>query len=971
MLGMAAFCSLQQPVLASEEPIFWVEETFLSGTSVTSITKDQTGRMWLATNNGVILYDGFETIAVPIGKVGSIRQVWQCKKGMIFARNSTEIWTIDKQTLKAHCIFRVQNPTLSITTVCLRQSSSGFFLSLSNGDVYNMETDGTATLYLKTVMPISQMTESENGDIFFTSKNKLYHYQPLSRSLKFIRLEIRTGALNDVIYSGSKLFLGTWYAGLQTFAIPALQREQLPAIDSANQRNKRVISMTASDSMVYIAYDNYSFYLYDRFKKTLYEISKDYRDIFYGKTVNCIYEDSNIVWIGTDKGFIKIVRHRNRFHQILNDRLPIVSTRSIIKERGDLYVASYSGIYYKRGEEAWSNLSNQFTSKHVVYPQVMLNGGSRMYLGMESPTIFALHKAEKQLEEMSIPAAADTEEKTSIIYAMEFAPSGGLWAAGKGGIYFIDTIARHVKRYPENVFNVNGAIVRHLLFDKKEARLYAATNKGLFIFTEDGKLTDTLNKTNTFHLGSDNITFITIAPDKSLWVATWDSGIYVLDKTTVTAHLAEENGLCNNHVYGILFDTFNKAWISTYNGLSSYDFKSNGFYNYFTFDGLSANEFNLNSLLKSDDGLFYFGGINGVSSFNPGAVRVEMPSFNLFISGIKKWNKNGYSVTASGNAEKLIKQSDDYSLSVMLGISDYAFQQKALFYYRIEDITDGWVQIPAPGHILLPDGLPYGKYDVALKAINFRGVSSSNTVHFQLHVEAPFYYRWWFVISFFGTLSAVFYLLYRYRLNQMKKVEAVRIKISSDLHDEVGGLLTGIGLYSQTLAARADLNFQAKERANKISTLSRSAVSSMRDILWTVDARNDKIDALEDHIRAFAEEMLTAKDIIVRISFETDRLKKGLPGDMRQQLYFFAKEAITNIVKHSNATTVSIRFRQKGNNFVFNICNDGATDTTGKTNTGQGLKNMQMRAGRLNAQLTVESHAGNFTVQMQKNYPFM
>jgi signal transduction histidine kinase len=87
-------------------------------------------------------------------------------------------------------------------------------------------------------------------------------------------------------------------------------------------------------------------------------------------------------------------------------------------------------------------------------------------------------------------------------------------------------------------------------------------------------------------------------------------------------------------------------------------------------------------------------------------------------------------------------------------------------------------------------------------------------------------------------------------------------------------------------------------------------------------------------------------------------LEKKLQVDVRQHLFLFFKEAITNIAKHSNAIAVTIRFGQFNEYFELSIHDDGTTAKPTTPSSGFGLQNMEIRANKLGAQYDLNRDHG-------------
>ena len=160
---------------------------------------------------------------------------------------------------------------------------------------------------------------------------------------------------------------------------------------------------------------------------------------------------------------------------------------------------------------------------------------------------------------------------------------------------------------------------------------------------------------------------------------------------------------------------------------------------------------------------------------------------------------------------------------------------------------------------------------------------------------------------------------------------------------------------------------EQKESLNELSTMSHDAMERMRDTVWAIDSRKDKYENLIDRMRAFAEQNLNRKQISHEFKVEVEDGKKFIDPQKRQNIYLIFKEAITNIVKHSDATQVNIVFSEQKNYLRLLIHDNGTLPPLSSTSSdGLGLSNMKMRTQQLNGQLIVESQNG-FKVELLLN----
>jgi signal transduction histidine kinase len=198
------------------------------------------------------------------------------------------------------------------------------------------------------------------------------------------------------------------------------------------------------------------------------------------------------------------------------------------------------------------------------------------------------------------------------------------------------------------------------------------------------------------------------------------------------------------------------------------------------------------------------------------------------------------------------------------------------------------------------------------------------------------------------------------RIKKLKREMELRTSIASDLHDEIGSNLTRISLSSELMHIKQSTD---SEIIQNISNDSKDAIASISDIIWSVDARNDNREDLLSRMKEHVHYMLGD---FADISFEVSGLEKTgtLTQLIRQNTYLIFKEAINNIVRHNHNPQVwiTINNQQRG---ITIIIKNTVDPKPCSTHTGQGLKNMQMRAQRIKASLAVTMADGFFTVTLK------
>ena len=203
-----------------------------------------------------------------------------------------------------------------------------------------------------------------------------------------------------------------------------------------------------------------------------------------------------------------------------------------------------------------------------------------------------------------------------------------------------------------------------------------------------------------------------------------------------------------------------------------------------------------------------------------------------------------------------------------------------------------------------------------------------------------------------------FFVYNNYRTRQKLKLQTLRIKIASDLHDDVGSTLSSIFIFSEM--ARQESR-EVMPMLETIGESSKKMLDAMADIVWTINPENDQFEKIIDRMRSFAYELLRAKKIDFVFDADEDVTQMKLPMDIRKNLYLIFKEATNNLVKYSNADTAHFSLKEEGKYLTMIIKDNGNGFDVSTSPKGNGLNNMKKRASEMGGKLWIESFPGSGT----------
>ncbi len=203
-----------------------------------------------------------------------------------------------------------------------------------------------------------------------------------------------------------------------------------------------------------------------------------------------------------------------------------------------------------------------------------------------------------------------------------------------------------------------------------------------------------------------------------------------------------------------------------------------------------------------------------------------------------------------------------------------------------------------------------------------------------------------------------------------------RLRISRELHDDIGSTLGSISIYSEVAKKRTEKNENTGEVLSKIGLASRELIDKMSDIVWSLNPDNESFEQLQNRMMAFAAMILAPRNILYDFIADEKLKKLQFTGAQCKNIFLIFKEALYNIVKYADCKTARIRLSVQNNHLMMIIQDDGKGFDVSQTTTneilaagkylgGNGIKNMNARADDMTAKLCISSkiNAGT-TVQL-------
>lgn len=971
--------------------------------NVNDIIQDSVGFIWMATENGLSRYDGYNFIyhkhEVNDAKSLSYNHVFSLledKNGIIWV--GTLGGGLNKFNTKTGKFKRYthdeKNPK-----------------SISYDIIFKVYRDSKKRIWVSTL--------GGGLNLFDPIKETFTHYTYSKSDSGSISSNMVSAIYED---KNKNLWIGTFDGGMNLFdeAKQKFIRYQNNPRDKYSLSHNQVMEfLEDSSGRFWVATFGGGLNLFDRKTRKFSSIKSD--NNFPVKPDNLsirkFFEDEDAFWVGTYSGLFKFDKKtfsKTAIYSNPNDVSTINDnkTRSIFKDRtGVLWFGTIAGvnkydsmkkkfqvINFSQNYKAF--LDNQFSvPKKFITDKILWAGpgestitksnlrGIKFFGDVDTKNGFHTKRSSNvYIDEKNYIWVGSynglhfynvkKNEFNIVQYLDDGTPSRGnnfvkwfyvdkrnrFWSGTlAGGITLYDPVKGTIKRFihyePDTKSLGDSRVIS--VFEDSHGVFWISTFGGLDVFNE---------KDETFRhyhvlpndstcISNDRVYNIYESKAGDLWIGTYQGlNRYNREKDNFE-HYTTSNGLSDNTIYSIQEDAKGNLWIRTNDGISKFDPVKKIFKNYSSKDGLPGMELNGDIYFKNNDGKMFIGYSNGLISFSPEEIidnpfkpQIAFTKLSIMDQEVKV-GENSVLTKPLNEMDEVVLSYLDKVISFEFAALHYAIPSKNRYAYKLENFIDKWVFVDANNRAAKFTNLNPGKYVLKVLASNNDGIWSDTGRSITIIITPPYWETWWFRIIMFILLLGVIFMFYEIRLNKLVGIERTRSRIARNLHDEVGGTLSSIQYFVR--AIEKETNSKNTEGVSKYLNLilesSADAQEKIKDLIWTVNPEEDGLGKFLIKFNRYASDLLDSKEINYNIELPGDAADKSISMEKRQHLWCICKEILTNIVRHSQCKNVKIKVLYDGKALDLHIEDNGIGFSETEKSMSNGLVNIRNRAEALKA----------------------
>jgi ligand-binding sensor domain-containing protein/signal transduction histidine kinase len=982
----------------------------LSQNRVTQIVQDDQGFIWLATQQGVDRYDGYQ---FKMFKYDPRQANTLCGVFMLalFKDRSGTLWTGCE-----HGLDRFDSSTETFVHYQITSDT----VPHSSDAVRHIYEDGHAALWLSTGNGLCRL-EPDSG------KTTWYRHNPGDR---------RSLSSNDIKSSGEDRHGVFWVAsgegldafdpntGHVTFHVPLREPHELSFYE-----DRRGVFWILSASGNGLA-------ILDRQRGlvTRYLFADELPGLPLTGVIQMLEDQEDNLWVGTlSDGLLRFDRESARFIRYRNDpanpdSLPENRITTLLKDReGNIWVGlgatqptfftprppPFKSLPFDSGNRA--NLGERFVD--VVFE----DHEGALWIG----TTGALNRCDstgRQCMHYAIPGRGVASDVLSLAEDA----SGTLWVGTSGqGLCRFDKasgsckVFRHVVGDP---YSVSNDTISDLLVDRKGI-LWIGTGDGLNRF-DPATERFTVYRDETSPNSGGQMGSMVEDRDGNLWIGSGGSGLLKFDRksqqlragvaavsnpyvsavyvdsantlwagtfngldrldlsTGKATRFGEENGFASTKISCILEDTNGHLWLSTNKGISKFDPKVGTAQNFSVADGLSGDLTGYNACWKSANGEMFFGGFAGATRFRPENVfndtyvpAVALTALDLLGAPVRIGPGSPLK-RVIGLTNELALAHDQNSFSFQFSALSFRNPSTNRYRYKLEGLDQSWHEVGSGQRVASYTTLPSGAYRFRVQAATGHGPWSEPGRIVDITIRPAWRNAWWFRVLIAILLIAAAAALYLGRVHQISRQFLIRLeervsertRIARELHDSMlqgfQGLMFRLQAVRQLLPERpgdaAKLLDSAMQVGDQAIGEGRDAVQNLRSSTFEEGDLATVLGALGAELAIGMEPQATPEYRVM-----VEGMPRELNPDVRDDIYRIAREAVRNAYQHAHARHIETEVAFTDTDLSVRVRDDGiGVDATilarGQRAGHWGLPVMRERSESIGGRLKVwsETNAG-------------
>lgn len=825
----------------------------LSQSNVWDIMQDRKGFIWVGTEDGLNVYDGYsfkiyrnDPLDSSSLSNGNIHCIKEDAEGNLWIGTRFGLNVFDPKTQKFESFLHDADDPESI----------------SNNDVTTLAFDADNNIWVGTANGLNLFDPKSktfkrfhhiNGDVESLPHNRItvLHYDKhgvlwigtvrgLSRFEKgrFVNYQADTGnpltmgsnRVTCILEGRSALWIGTFDRGLNRFNRETNTFTRYNLNEGTNIVGNYIYNLAEDrKGNIWIAADGSLIKMEAGSEKiTRYVQDQRKENSLSSNIVTDVFFDWNgRMWVGTRFGGINVYDpSKYPFHHFKYSNFdPYSLSHNTVTsfqedDKGNIWVATDGGglNYFDRRTGRFTRIKDELTNNKILALEKDGRGG--LWIGMWNGGLNYYNTKTGEVTSFKHDPNDSTTLSDNNVFDILIDRKGNLWVSTWGnGLNKYNPESKTFTRYthdPDNPNSVTNFGINYILEDSHGALWVASEIDGLDRFNPETQIFKHYKAgQKQGSISSNGVLSMYEDSKKRMWIGT-TAGLNLFDPDTETFKVyRQKEGLPNDGIMGILEDGQGNLWLSTNKGLSRFNPDTETFKNFLETDGLQGDQFNRWAFLKLTTGELAFGGTNGFNIFHPDSIQTNTYKPPVYITGFRLFNKP-VEHGPSGLINQSILYTSEIKLSHIQNIFSFDFTalnysqpEKNQYRYMLEGFQKEWVDAGSERKASYTNLSP-GTYTFKVIASNNDGVWNMEGASMKIIITPPYWQTWWFKLLIVVAGLAAVYALFIIRIKAVRKQQAI---LEKQVQEKTAELL----LQKEAVEAQAE-NMQALHEQQQAQT---------------------------------------------------------------------------------------------------------------------------------------------------------
>lgn len=647
--------------------------------------------------------------------------------------------------------------------------------------------------------------------------------------------------------------------------------------------------------------------------------------------VRALFQDSyDNIWIGHYNRGIDFIGNKPPVFQVLlhsTDRYRDTNEKQIwdicIDKNQQLWVGTENEIMAIQDNKIKKTINIHpylsRASSNVYINKIRSDSNGTLWFGTAIGDVFQLNPDNYQVKRIPF------NDRGEYVHEFYEESGGKMWIGTENGLYSYQNGAIVEEKEINN--QLEDKMIYGILRDK-EGKLWVGTfGKGIFIFDNNNRLIANLVKDNGFI--SNAVNHLYMDTKGRVWAATRGGLVHFENTAEITHHEVynEKQGLENSFVRAIQEDGEGNIWVSTNTGISLWD--GMGFSNYNHQDGAPIGDFTNAAACSREDGILFFGSLNGVCYFDPleltkeqrKVVPVQIVECLALNKQIENYDKE---ILVPSARQKIELAHHENSFQVSFSSPDYSQNQQVEYAYMMEGLENTWYNTRDENQVAFRNLSP-GEYTFKVKSrLKNQEWDEVNIASMAFRIHPPLWLTWYAKLFYaIMTLAVIYFLLrsYKKRVNLRTSLELERKNSQNkqELNDERLRFYTNITHELRTpltlilgpledLVQDTGLSPVHNKKVNIIHTSAIRLLNLINQILEfrKTETQNRKLTVSKDNLANLVAEIgLRYKELC-----RNDKVTVHVDIADKNTLLYFDPEVITTIL--NNLLSNAIKYTAEG-----------------------------------------------------------